>query len=58
MIAPVAIAFTEVQTFLNLFRFLLKVVVLNWLARLVLLKNSTDQVRQELILHSWEEREY
>jgi len=30
-------------------------VVLNWLARLVLLKKSTDQVRQELILHSWEE---
>eukprot|EP00112_Aurelia_sp_Birch-Aquarium-sp1_P007388 Seg1804.2 transcript_id=Seg1804.2/GoldUCD/mRNA.D3Y31 product="Neuronal acetylcholine receptor subunit alpha-7" protein_id=Seg1804.2/GoldUCD/D3Y31 len=32
-----------------------KVVVLNWLARIVLLKKSTDQVRQELILHSWEE---
>jgi len=32
-----------------------KPVVLNWLARLVLLKKSTDQVRQELILHSWEE---
>eukprot|EP00794_Sanderia_malayensis_P007494 gene7494-8325_t len=31
-----------------------KVFVLNWLARIVRLKKSTDQVRQELILHSWE----